>query len=160
MAEKINGAKTVFGQISKNSSPNLKLAGEAILLASIGFSIASVEMSSKFSVKNFSQDQRTLQAASTALDMYMLVGGLWAVGVCLMLYGSYGMPGLVWGLITNISVLAWIAVSYVHAFKQATDQNGVKYPRCLFGLINPNRFPSDFETNKKYAHMWGKPEKK
>lgn len=157
MTDHINGAKTIFGQISKNSSPNLKLAGEAILLASIGFSIASVEMSSKFSVKNFSQDQRTLQAASTALDMYMWVGGLWALGVCLMLYGSYSTPGLIWGLITNGAVLFWIAASYLHAFKQATEQNGVKYPRCLFGAINPHGFPRDFETNEKYSAHWGKP---
>jgi hypothetical protein len=33
---------------------NMKMIGEAILLASIQFSIGSVEMSSKFSVKNFS----------------------------------------------------------------------------------------------------------
>jgi hypothetical protein len=150
---KINGAKTIFGQIAKNSSPNLKLAGEAILLASIGFSIASVEMSSKFSVKNFSKDQKTLQAASTALDLYLVVGGLWALGVCLMLYGSYSTPGLIWGLITNVAVLLWIMASYLHAFKQATDQHDVLFPRCFFGLINPHYFPADFETNEKYRNF-------
>ena len=35
------------------SESNMKMIGEAILLASIQFSIGSVEMSSKFSVKNF-----------------------------------------------------------------------------------------------------------
>jgi hypothetical protein len=156
MTDKINGAKTIFGAISKNSSPNLKLAGEAILLSSIGFSIASVEMSSKFSVKNFSTDQRTLAAASTALDCYNTVGSLWALGVTLMLWGSYGTPGAIWGIITNVAVLAWINISYVHSFKQAADQNKVKFPRCLYGLINPNNFPADFETNHKYAKMWKK----
>ena len=36
---------------------NIVMIGEAILLASMQFSIGSVEMSSKFSVKNFSKDQ-------------------------------------------------------------------------------------------------------
>lgn len=155
MTDKLNGAKTVFGMISKNSSPNLKLAGEAILLSSIGFSIASVEMSSKFSVKNFSVNQKTLAAASTALDTYNTVGILWAVGVTLMLWGSYGAPGAIWGLITNAAVLVWINASYLHAFKQAAEQNNVKFPRCLYGLVNPNNYPADFETNRKYAKMWG-----
>ena len=155
MPDQINGAKTIFGVISKNSSPNLKLAGEAILLSSIGFSIASVEMSSKFSVKNFSVNQKTLAAASTALDVYNLVGVLWSIGVTLMLWGSYGMPGLVWGVITNVAVLAWINASYLHAFKQAAEQNQVKFPRCIFGLVNPHSFPSDFETNPKHKHKWG-----
>ena len=155
MPDQINGAKTVFGVISKNSSPNLKLAGEAILLSSIGFSIASVEMSSKFSVKNFSVNQKTLSAASTALDTYNTVGILWAVGVTLMLWGSYGAPGMIWGLITNVAVLLWINASYLHAFKQAAEQNGVKFPRCLYGLVNPNKYPADFETNRRYAKMWG-----
>ena len=41
-----------------------KTIGEAILFASIQFSIGSVEMSSKFSVMNFSKDQETLQNAA------------------------------------------------------------------------------------------------
>ena len=41
-----------------------KAIGEAILFASIQFSIGSVEMSSKFSVMNFSKDQETLQKAT------------------------------------------------------------------------------------------------
>jgi hypothetical protein len=77
-----------------------------------------------------------------------------------MLWGSYGMPGLVWGIITNAAVLIWINASYLHAFKQARDQNNVKYPRCLFGFVNPHGFPADFETNEKYSAHWGKPEGK
>lgn len=98
-----------------------------------------------------------MQAASSALDMYNTVGILWAIGVTLMLAGSYGKPGLAWGIITNVAVLAWINISYLHAFKQAAQQNDVKYPRCMYGLINPHNFPKDFETNKKYKHMWKKP---
>jgi hypothetical protein len=45
-----------------------EMFGEAILLASMQFAIGSVEMSSKFSVKNFSKDQETLQNAADALS--------------------------------------------------------------------------------------------
>ena len=55
-SQKVNSKNNVF-----------KLMGKAILLASIQASIGSVEMSSKFSVINFSKDQRTLQAAADAL---------------------------------------------------------------------------------------------
>lgn len=159
MTVNINGQKTIFGVINKHANPNLELAGQAILLSSIGFSIASVEMSSKFSVKNFSTDQRTMQAASSALDMYNTVGILWAIGVTLMLTGSYGKPGLAWGIITNVAVLAWINISYLHAFKQATQQHrGIKYPRCMYGMINPNKYPADFETNPRFEHLWKKQE--
>lgn len=44
-----------------SNKENIIMFGEAILLASMQFSIGSVEMSSKFSVKNFAKDQETLQ---------------------------------------------------------------------------------------------------
>jgi len=114
---------------------NLKIIGKTILLSSIGFSVASVEMSSKFSVRNFSKDQETLQRASDALDAYNLVGGLWALGVCLLMYGQYGMKGLVSSIISNFAVLLWINLSYIHAFKQAANEANLKFPRVLWGLI-------------------------
>ena len=57
-------------QVEKSKSVNLmpKLIGKSILFASMQFAIGSVEMSSKFSVKNFSKDQDTLQNAADALD--------------------------------------------------------------------------------------------
>ena len=54
-----------------------EMLGEAILLASMQFAIGSVEMSSKFSVKNFSKDQDTLQNAADALSDYMKIGLMW-----------------------------------------------------------------------------------
>ena len=114
----------------------LKILGKAILLSSIGFSVASVEMSSKFSVKNFSRDQATLQNASDALDAYNLVGGLWAIGVVILMYGQYGMTGLWSAVACNLAVLLWINLSYFHAFKQAADANGLAYPRTGFGLLS------------------------
>jgi hypothetical protein len=114
----------------------LKVLGKAILLSSIGFSIASVEMSSKFSVKNFSTNQETLQNASEALDGYNLVGTLWALGVLLLMYGQYNWTGLIMASICNIAVLLWINLSYFHAFKAAADANGLEYPHTLFGLLS------------------------
>jgi hypothetical protein len=49
------------------------IIGKAILFASLQFAIGSVEMSSKFSVKNFATDQTTLQNAANALSDYLIV---------------------------------------------------------------------------------------
>lgn len=111
---------------------SLKILGKAILLSSIGFSVASVEMSSKFSVRNFSKDQETLQRAADALDAYNLVGGLWALGVCLLMYGQYGRRGLYTSIIANAAVLIWINASYIYAFRQAAESERLKFPRVLF----------------------------
>ena len=62
-----------------------ELFGEAILLASMQFAIGSVEMSSKFSVKNFSKDQETLQNAADALSDYLRIGWFWTFGLTICL---------------------------------------------------------------------------
>lgn len=113
----------------------LKIIGKAILLSSIGFSIASVEMSSKFSIKNFSVDQQTLQRASDALDGYNLVGGLWMLGVCLLMYGQYGKIGLYSAIVCNTAVILWINMSYFQAFKEAASERSLKYPRTIWGML-------------------------
>jgi hypothetical protein len=114
----------------------LKILGKSVLLASMQFSIGSVEMSSKFSVRNFSTDQKTLQCAADALDQYNLVGLLWAVGVCCLLYAQYGTLGLACAIGTNLAVLAWIDISYFHAFKQAARDQKLHYPRTFWGMLS------------------------
>lgn len=113
----------------------LKVLGKAILLSSIGFSVASVEMSSKFSVRSFAKDADTLQRASDALDGYNLVGGLWMMGVCMLMYGQYGALGLKCAIVCNLAVILWINLSYFHAFKQAAMDANLPYPRILWGLV-------------------------
>ena len=71
-------------QSLSKSDNYMKMIGEAILLASIQFSIGSVEMSSKFSVKNFSKDQETLQNAADALSDYLKIGIFWTIGVAIL----------------------------------------------------------------------------
>lgn len=117
-----------------NKNEFLKILGKAILLSSIGFSVASVEMSSKFSVRSFAKDAETLQRASDALDGYNLVGGLWMLGVCLLMYGQYGTLGLHMAILCNAAVILWINLSYWHAFKQAARDGNIPYPKILWGL--------------------------
>jgi hypothetical protein len=78
-----------------------KMLGEAILYSSIQFSIGSVELSSKFSVKNFSTDQLTLQNAADALMDYIKVSLIWAIGVTLLLFSKYGVIGAITSLISK-----------------------------------------------------------
>jgi hypothetical protein len=121
--------------MSDGKSHVLKVIGKAILLSSIGFSIASVEQSSKFSILNFSKDQETLQRASDALDGYNLVGTIWMLGVCMLMYGQYGMLGLQSAIVCNLAVLLWINLSYFHSFKEAAKAHGLQYPHTLWGML-------------------------
>ena len=106
----------------------LLLFGEAILLASMQFAIGSVEMSSKFSVRNFSKDQETLQNAADALSDYLRIGIMWTIGLTILFYAKHGKVGALIALITNLLIIAWIYYSYLHAFEYASTTNKLKEP--------------------------------
>jgi len=107
---------------------NLKALGEAILYSSISFAVASVEMSSKFSVKNFSKDQETLQNAADALSDYLKIGAFWAVGTTLVLGARYGKEGAFYSVLMNGLILFWVYWSYMKAFRVAAKKNGLHMP--------------------------------
>ena len=104
------------------------LFGEAILLASMQFSIGSVEMSSKFSVKNFSKDQETLQNAADALTDYLRIGILWTIGLSVLFYAKYAVEGFAMILITNILIMSWIYYSYINCFNHAALKYNLAEP--------------------------------
>lgn len=110
-----------------------KIVAKAIFYASIQASIGSVEMSSKFSVINFSKDQVTLQRAADALKNYVLIGMVWTIGTMLALYGSYGNVGAAVGLLANLVMMLWIILSYLHAFKEAAKDYNLEYPTLVTG---------------------------
>ena len=107
----------------------LALVGEAILLASMQFSIGSVEMSSKFSVKNFSKDQETIQNGADALVDYLKIGIIWTISLSLLFYTKHDMTGLLICLIANIIIMLWIYYSYVNAFNIAAKKYNLKFPK-------------------------------
>jgi hypothetical protein len=109
------------------NSAYLKMIGEAILYSSIQFAIGSVEMSSKFSVKNFSKDDETLNNAVDALHDYMKIATIWTIGVALLLYSSYGILGLLIGIVANVVIMLWIYLSYLDAFKVAANKYNLNY---------------------------------
>ena len=106
-----------------------ELLGEAILFASIQFSIGSVEMSSKFSVKNFATDDETLQNAADSLSDYLKISIIWTIGVMLLLYSKFKLIGSITGLFSNLVVILWIYFSYVNAFKAASKKSNLKMPK-------------------------------
>jgi len=110
---------------------NMKVVGKAILFASMQFAIGSVEMSSKFSVKNFSKDQDTLQNAADALSDYMIIGLFWTVGTCMVFGASYGKVGLISNISANLAILLWIYFSYINAFKAAAVNNNLEMPKMF-----------------------------
>ncbi len=106
----------------------MKMIGEAILLASIQFSIGSVEMSSKFSVKNFSKDQETLQNAADALSDYLKIGIFWTIGVAILEYSNYGMLGAITAVLANLLIMIWVYVSYLQSFRIAAEKYKLEKP--------------------------------
>jgi len=114
---------TIYTNSKDKTKSTLKMLGEAILYSSIQFSIGSVEMSSKFSVKNFSTDQVTLQNAADALTDYIKISFIWTLGVTLLLLSKYGWVGAVASIIANSVVVWWIYWSYMQAFKMAVKKN-------------------------------------
>lgn len=102
------------------------ILGKSILMASMQFAIGSVEMSSKFSVKNFSKDKEILDNAVESLRDYIIVGTLWTIGTSLIFYVNYGLRGLILNIISNISIIMWIYFSYQVAFKSAAAKYGLK----------------------------------
>ena len=106
----------------------LILFGEAILLASMQFAIGSVEMSSKFSVRNFSKDQETIQNAADALSDYLRIGLLWTFGLTMLFYAKHDKIGAIIALITNLLIIAWIYFSYLTSFEYAAKVNNLNIP--------------------------------
>jgi hypothetical protein len=108
---------------------NLQMFAEAIMYSSIQFAIASVEMSSSFSVKNFAKDQETLNNAKEALFNYMKVGLYWTLGNVILLYCKYGTMGAVAGFATNLAILGWMSHNYHKAFQFAVDKHNLIMPK-------------------------------
>jgi len=105
-----------------------KVIAKAIFYSSILSSIGSVEMSSKFSVMNFSKDQTTLQRAADALRSFIIIGAVWTIGTALALYASHGWCGIWIGLICSAIMMLWIILSYIKAFKDAAKENHLQVP--------------------------------
>jgi hypothetical protein len=112
-----------------------KIVGKSILLAGFLVALASVEMSSRFSVLNFAKSNDVLQNAANALSAFTVIGLIWAVGSTAVLYSSYAVPGFVAGVISNGIILAWIIVSYRAAFDRAASENGLERPKMFLTLI-------------------------
>ena len=122
-----------------------KMLGNSILLASIQASIGSVEMSSKFSVVNFSKDQTTLQAAADALTGYLIIALIWTIGSAMICFGQYSYIGLVTSIIANFVLVGWIFFSYLQAFKIAAQRYNLQFPKLFqigwsdqIGYITPS----------------------
>ena len=108
-----------------------KTVAKALFYSSIQSSLGSVEMSSKFSVLNFSKDQKTLQNAANALKNYIYIGSIWTAGTVLSLYTTNGWCGAWIGLIANLVMMGWIVLSYIKAFNEAAKENNLEKPEVF-----------------------------
>jgi len=122
-------------------NPTASLIGTALLYSGMQFALGSVEMSSRFSVENFSKDQKTLQAAATALSTYFIIAVVWTLASCLVLYGDHGTKGIFWGFVTNAIFVGWIVISYWLTFRKVAKANGLEIPKLFTFSYNPSPIP-------------------
>jgi uncharacterized membrane protein len=113
------------------NAPLLKIIGKAMMLGSQQYALGSVLMSSSFSVKSFSKDQKTLQDAADALRQYIVAGVVWMISNVLVLWASYGTAGGVAAFVSNIVVMVWIWKLYTAAFQNAMDVYGLQKPKIF-----------------------------
>lgn len=117
---------------SENRNQTLEMIGDALILASIQFSIGSVEMSSKFSVKNFSKSQEVLNNAADALAEYLKIAFIWTFGIALLMYLNFGLTGIFYSVGSNAVVVYWIYHSYYVSFAEAAKENNLILPSLRF----------------------------
>ena len=109
------------------------ILGKAILFGALQFSIGSVEMSSKFSVRNFATNQETLDNAILALRDYIIIGLLWTLGTSLIFFVNYGVLGISLNIGINVAIIFWIYISYYNAFQDAATKNNLQV-KSIFGV--------------------------
>lgn len=107
------------------------MVGKSLFLASGQASIGSVLLSSAYSVKNFSKDQKTLQSAAAALRAYIIMSCVWTIASMLTLYASNGWTGAAIGLLLNLAMIAWIVLTYYVAFREAVDEFQLRMPYVM-----------------------------
>lgn len=113
---------------SSNFNLRLSMIGDALILASIQISIASYDMSSKYSVKNFSTTQIILDNAGDALYEYIKTGIMWTVITSILMFLNFGFEGLAYTLFANILIMLWIYFSYIKAFEYNVEKYNLKMP--------------------------------
>ena len=122
-----------YGKMSskqvKKKRKTAKMFGMAIFYSSIQAAIGSVEMSSRFSVINFSKDQSTLQNAANALKSYLIMASIWTLATVLVMFAQFGWLGALVGTVANFAYMLWIYISYLQAFRKATQRYGLHMPR-------------------------------
>ena len=121
--------------------PLAALIGKAIFFSGLQFSIGSVEMSSKYSVENFSKDQATLQNACNALSTYIVIAVIWTLATCLVLYADHGQSGIFWGFVTNFAFAGWIIFSYYLTFKKVAKMYNLVMPKFFQFGYNSSGLP-------------------
>ena len=104
-----------------------EVIGESVLLASVQIGLVTIEMSSKFDILN-ANSQVALQDAADSLSSYLTIAIIWTIGSVLLLYGHFGILGLISGIIINILFILWITIGYLRIFKTVSEKNGLTYP--------------------------------
>ena len=90
--------------------------------------MGSVEMSSRFSVRNFSSNQKCLDNAAEALRDYLIIGTIWTAIVSTVMYCQHGLRGLLVGFVLNALIMTWLYISYTRAFAFCANKHCLEIP--------------------------------
>ena len=107
------------------------LIGDAIIVATLQFSIAGVELSSRFGVIHYANTQKKLQHTADSLNSYLLIGVICAILLSSLFYLKNNMVGFTVCLLSNLLIMSLIYYSYLIAFRKAKDMHGLEYPKLF-----------------------------
>jgi hypothetical protein len=105
-----------------------KLIGEAVLLASVNWTLSGNEMASRFNILSWSKDPGVLQRAADALTGYCVLATIWMIGSALILYSQWGRRGFVVGLVANLVAILWTVWTYKRTFRAAAQLHNQPEP--------------------------------
>jgi hypothetical protein len=110
------------------SAKTIKVLGKAILLGALQSSIGSVELSSTYSINNFSKDQATLQRGADSLSAYIVIGTLWTIGCMAILGAQYSWEGALFAFGINAAMMLWLICRYIRTFQQVVEREKLQMP--------------------------------
>jgi hypothetical protein len=123
-----------FNEIGGNmfSKEAFILLGDVLIATTVQYVLANLEMTSRFNIIHFANEQDILQHAADDLVNYIKISIMCCIGLVLLYFVKYGGVAAILCLITNILVVTSIYSSYILALEQSMKRNNLQYPNIKF----------------------------
>lgn len=100
---------------------DMYIIGKSMLFASVQVAFASIELDSKFAIREIKTQER-LDDAITALKSYLVISIFWTISNICILYSLYGVKGAFYSFISNMTIIIWIMITYKKLFKHLSEK--------------------------------------